>query len=118
MKNATFYCYSFGCRVNQAEKETIDREMQSQGFSLDNQTPDISIINTCAVTQKAEREAKQLVYKLKRENPKTQIIITGCSATYWKKNNLLKELPVDPILIPRIGGALDSANSDLPSSLT
>ena len=98
MKKASFYTYSFGCRVNQAEKETIDREMQLKGFSLENKAPDISIINTCAVTQKAEREAKNLIYRLKKENPNTQIVITGCSATYWQKNNLLKNLPIDLLI--------------------
>lgn len=94
----SFYCYSFGCRVNQAEKEVIDGEMQNSGFSLKEQSPNISIINTCAVTHKAEREAKQLIFKLKRENPNGQVVITGCSATYWKKNNLLKNLPVDLVV--------------------
>lgn len=94
----TFYTYSFGCRVNQAEKVIIDREMQNNGFNLKTVNPDISIINTCAVTHKAEREAKQLIYGLKRENPNGYIIVTGCSATYWKKNNLLKNLPVDLVV--------------------
>ena len=66
MKKQTFFTYSFGCRVNQAEKEVIDREMQNNGFSLKKQSPNISIINTCAITHKAEREAKQLIYRLKR----------------------------------------------------
>lgn len=98
MKSATFYTYSFGCRVNQAEKEIIDREMQTSGFSLNSQAPNISIINTCAVTHKAEREAKQLIYKIKRKNPEGQVVITGCSATYWKKNDQLKNLPVDLVV--------------------
>ncbi|PIZ67912.1 hypothetical protein COY12_00985, partial [Candidatus Roizmanbacteria bacterium CG_4_10_14_0_2_um_filter_33_96] len=98
MKNATFYCYSFGCRVNQAEKEVIDHEMQNQGFILNQHNQDVSIINTCAVTHKAEREAKQLIYKLKRDNPEGQIVVTGCSATYWKKNDLLKNLPIDLVV--------------------
>lgn len=94
----TFFTYSFGCRVNQAEKEVIDQEMQLQGYALGVRRPDIAIINTCAVTHKAEREAKQLIYKLRRENPNGQIVITGCSATYWKKNNLLKNLAVDLVV--------------------
>ena len=98
MNKATFYTYSFGCRVNQAEKEAIDGEMQSVGFNVKTVNPDIAIINTCAVTHKAEREAKQLIFKLKRENPTGQVIVTGCSATYWKKNNLLKNLPIDLVV--------------------
>ncbi len=95
MKTASFYTYSFGCRVNQAEKEVIDLEMQKSGFSLKKELSDISVINTCAITHKAEREAKQLIFRLKRENPNGQVVVTGCSATYWKKNKLLKDLPID-----------------------
>jgi threonylcarbamoyladenosine tRNA methylthiotransferase MtaB len=95
MKKASFYTYSFGCRVNQAEKELIDQEMQNSGFSLNKESPNFVIINTCAVTNKAEREAKNLIYRLKRENPQTQIVVTGCSATYWQKHKLLKNLPID-----------------------
>lgn len=101
MKRVSFYTYSFGCRVNQAEKELIDLEMQNQGFSLNEKNTDISIINTCAVTHKAEREAKNLIYRLKRENPQTQIVVTGCSATYWQKHKLLKNLPID-ILVDNV----------------
>ncbi len=98
MKKRTFYTYSFGCRVNQAEKEVIDAEMQDKGYVLCVNRPDIAIINTCAVTHKAEREAKQLIYKLKRDKPDGQIVVTGCSATYWKKNSLLEGLPVDLVI--------------------
>lgn len=98
MSMKSFYCHSFGCRVNQAEKEVIDQEMQTNGFKLVKNLPDISIINTCAVTHKAEREAKQLIFRLKRENPNGQVVLTGCSATYWKKNNLLKDVNVDLIV--------------------
>ncbi len=91
----TFYTFSFGCRVNQAEKEVIDLEMQKSGFSLKKELSDIYVINTCAITHKAEREAKQLIFRLKRENPSGQVVVTGCSATYWKKNKLLKDLPID-----------------------
>lgn len=95
MKKASFYTYSFGCRVNQAEKEVIDQEMQNSGFSLNKESPNFVIINTCAVTNKAEREAKNLIYRFKRKNPQTQIVVTGCSATYWQKHKLLKNLPID-----------------------
>lgn len=97
----SFYTYSFGCRVNQAEKEVIDQEMQNSGFSLNKESPNFVIINTCAVTNKAEREAKNLIYRLKRENPQTQIVVTGCSATYWQKHKLLKNLPID-ILVDNV----------------
>ena len=94
MKKKTFVSFSFGCRVNEAEREYIDSELIKLGFKLNLKKPDICIINTCAVTYKAEREAKKLIYRLKKDFPKTKIIITGCAATYWKKFNLNSKLPI------------------------
>lgn len=94
MKN-TFYSYSFGCRVNQAEKEEVDRKLVGLGFVQDEADADIFIINTCSVTNKAEREARQLIYKLKREKPKSKLVVTGCAVTNWQKNGLFKDLPID-----------------------
>lgn len=91
----TFYSFSFGCRVNEAEKENLDKKMLEAGFSFNKDSPNIFIINTCAVTHKAEREARNLIYQIKRKSPKTKIIVTGCAATYWQKNNLYKNLPID-----------------------
>lgn len=99
MKNNTsFYSYAFGCRVNEAEKEEIDKKMLKNGFIFNEKDPDVYIINTCAVTHKAEREARQLIYQIKKKLPKTKIVITGCSATYWQKNQLYKDLPVDLLI--------------------
>ncbi len=94
-KNYSFYSYTFGCRVNEAEKEEIDKRMVANGFIFNENNPDIYIVNTCAVTHKAEREARQLIYQIKRKLPETKIIITGCSATYWQKNKLYQDLPID-----------------------
>lgn len=93
MKRNTFVSFSFGCRVNETEREHIDSELIKLGFRLNLKKPDICIINTCAVTHKAEREVKNLIYRLKKNFPKAKIIITGCAATYWKKFNLNSKLP-------------------------
>lgn len=94
----TFYSYSFGCRVNEAEKEEIDRQMIESGFKFEATKPDIYIINTCSITQKAEREARQLIYQIKKRFPDTKIVITGCAATYWLKNKLYQNLPADLLI--------------------
>jgi len=90
----TFIIYSFGCRVNEAEKVQIQLGFEKKGFTYDEKAPSIGIINTCAVTAKAEREARQLIYKLKKKGL-GKLIITGCSATYWMKTKSLSKLPVD-----------------------
>lgn len=80
-----FFSYSFGCRVNQAEKETLDRELIQLGYEFNQTEPDFYVINTCSVTHKAEREARQLIYQIKKELPETKLIVTGCAATNWIK---------------------------------
>jgi threonylcarbamoyladenosine tRNA methylthiotransferase MtaB len=81
----TFQSFVFGCRVNEAERIRFDNELRKAGFTVDLNNPAYSIINTCAITGKAEREAKQLIYSLRKQFPATKVVITGCSATYWAK---------------------------------
>ncbi len=81
----TFQSFVFGCRVNEAERIKIDSELIRAGFSVDLASPSFIIINTCAITGKAEREAKQLILQLKRKHPEAKIVLTGCSATLWEK---------------------------------
>ncbi|MBE6453170.1 MAG: tRNA (N(6)-L-threonylcarbamoyladenosine(37)-C(2))-methylthiotransferase MtaB [Alphaproteobacteria bacterium] len=63
---------TFGCRINAYESEILKEKLKN----YDN----LIIVNTCAVTAEAERQCRQMVRKLKRENPESKIIITGCSA--------------------------------------
>lgn len=89
----TFMSFSFGCRVNEAEKQLIDNSLMQAGFSWDEMHPSFYIINSCAVTGKAEREVRQHIYQIRKKFPDTNIIATGCSATLWiKKNTLLSEV--------------------------
>lgn len=94
----TFYSESFGCRVNEAEREALNRQLLKKGFQYSDDHPSLYFINTCAVTAKAEREARLRVYQIKRKFPHTKIILTGCAATYWQKNQSYKNLPVDLIV--------------------
>lgn len=81
----TFCSFSFGCRVNQAEKIKIDEELMNLGWMCGGDHPMIYIINSCAVTAKAEREVRQHMYQVRKKFPKTKIIVTGCAATLWLK---------------------------------
>ena len=65
---------TFGCRLNAYEGEVMKAEAEKAG--LDNAI----IINTCAVTQEAVRQARQAVRKARRDNPAARIIVTGCAA--------------------------------------
>lgn len=65
---------TFGCRLNTLESEVMRSHADTAG--LENAV----IVNTCAVTAEAERQARQTIRKLKRENPDARIIVTGCAA--------------------------------------
>lgn len=64
---------TFGCRLNTYESEVMRNHAKSQGLEH------AIIINTCAVTGEAERQARQAIRKAKRENPDAYLIVTGCS---------------------------------------
>ncbi len=64
---------TFGCRLNIAEQESIRRAAQAAGA-------DAVVVNTCAVTAEAVRQARQSIRRLKRENPEKCIVVTGCAA--------------------------------------
>src|SRR3989344_5302910 len=89
----TFDTYSFGCRVNQAEMESLGHELLNLGLQKDPNKPDLYIINTCSVTHKAEAEALKHIRSTRKNLPKSTIVITGCAATNWSKlNNIPKEI--------------------------
>ena len=63
---------TFGCRLNIHESEVIRRDAAVLS--------DTTVVNTCAVTGEAVRQARQAIRKLRREKPNTRIIVTGCAA--------------------------------------
>lgn len=65
---------TFGCRLNAYESEVMRRHAEDAGLN------DIIIVNTCAVTAEATRQARQSIRRMKRERPDTPIVVTGCAA--------------------------------------
>lgn len=65
---------TFGCRLNSVESDVMRREATEAGLS------DTVIVNTCAVTNEAVRQARQTIRRLKRERPEARIVVTGCAA--------------------------------------
>jgi threonylcarbamoyladenosine tRNA methylthiotransferase MtaB len=70
---------TFGCRLNTYESEVIRRNAAAAGLGAGD-VADVVIVNTCAVTGEAERQARQAIRRLKRERPQARIIVTGCAA--------------------------------------
>jgi len=71
--------FTFGCRVNQYDSETM-RAILAHHFTFVDKEPDVAILNACTVTQLAERKARQLARRLRRERPATHILVVGCLA--------------------------------------
>lgn len=65
---------SFGCRLNAYETQAMDELARAAGLE------DIVIINSCAVTSEAVRQARQKIRAIRRENPNAKMIVTGCAA--------------------------------------
>ncbi len=65
---------TFGCRLNTTESEVIRREASAAGIN------DAVVVNTCAVTSEAVRQARQTIRRIKRERPDARIVVTGCAA--------------------------------------
>ncbi|MGC9269210.1 tRNA (N(6)-L-threonylcarbamoyladenosine(37)-C(2))-methylthiotransferase MtaB [Acidiphilium sp.] len=65
---------TFGCRLNAFESEVMRGHAEAAGLS------DTIIVNTCAVTAEAERQARQAVRRAHRDNPDARIVVTGCAA--------------------------------------
>jgi threonylcarbamoyladenosine tRNA methylthiotransferase MtaB len=74
--------YTLGCKLNFSETSTISRLFENAGFAKVDfeETPDILVINTCSVTENADKKCKQLVRRAKKINPEIYIAIIGCYA--------------------------------------
>src|SRR5829696_5632189 len=74
--------HTLGCKLNFSETSTLSRTLESEGF-LKKQFDDIAdvyVINTCSVTDNADKECRQLVRRIQRKAPESMVVITGCYA--------------------------------------
>ncbi|MDQ3020214.1 MAG: radical SAM protein [Bacteroidota bacterium] len=74
--------HTLGCKLNYSETSTLAKDFSSKGFKLKNfgEPSDIFVLNTCSVTENADKECRQLVRSVIRNNASTYVIVTGCYA--------------------------------------
>ena len=73
--------HTTGCRSNQADGCVLVRGFQKQGFEVVQRGPaDIYVINACTLTARADRKARNLVYRARAENPRAFVVLAGCLA--------------------------------------
>lgn len=77
-----FAFYTLGCKLNFAESSSIARSLEPMGFTrVDFQdSPNLFVINTCSVTEQADKKCKKVVREAKKINPESTVVIMGCYA--------------------------------------
>src|SRR5688572_4135634 len=81
-KQRTVAFHTLGCKLNFSETSTLSRQLESEGFlkkEFDDEA-DVYVINTCSVTDNADKECRQLVRRIQRKAPLSTVVITGCYA--------------------------------------
>ena len=91
--NRTFQLHFFGCKTNQADAVSVAGLFERSGWreARANENPSLMIIQTCTVTMSADAQASQLIRRLKRNSPSSQILLTGCYAQ--RSENELMAMP-------------------------
>ena len=91
--------HTLGCKLNFAETSTIGKILSDRGFHTTRagEIPDIVVVNTCSVTELADKKGRQLIRRLVKKYPDALMVVTGCYAQL--KGNAIAEIPgVDIVL--------------------
>lgn len=74
--------HTLGCKLNFSETSTLSRMMKNEGFEQRpfGENADVYVINTCSVTDNADKECRQIVRRIQRKSPEAMVVITGCYA--------------------------------------
>ncbi|MEW6516321.1 MAG: radical SAM protein [candidate division FCPU426 bacterium] len=93
MRKPTFHIQVVGCKVNQAEADIFGRQLAERGWIpvAEGDAPDLVLIHTCTVTQRADRDSRRLIQKTHSVHPGAKIIASGCLAELEAKT--LSSLP-------------------------
>lgn len=98
-KQRTVAFHTLGCKLNFSETSTLSRTLEAEGFLKKEfeDEADVYVINTCSVTDNADKECRQLVRRIQRKAPESLVVITGCYAQLKPKQ--ISEIPgVDLVL--------------------
>lgn len=85
--------HTLGCKLNFSETSTLSRMMEQEGFAKKDfdEVADVYVINTCSVTENADKECRQIVRRIQRKAPESLVVITGCYAQLKPKE--IAEIP-------------------------
>lgn len=80
--NKSVAFHTLGCKLNFSETSSLSRSLEAEGYVKTNfeDIADVYVINTCSVTENADKECRQIVRKIQRKAPESMVVITGCYA--------------------------------------
>ncbi len=99
-RQPTFALYTLGCKVNQYDSHQIARILLARGFRRVEfrQSADLYVIDTCTVTNEADRKSRKAAARAQRNNPDALVAVTGCAASY-SSEQFLRVVP-DALVLP------------------
>ena len=101
MKRPKFAVKALGCKVNQYEEQLIRENLLRFGFTESRpEYADIFILNSCTVTDTADVKTRKLIRKVKRDNPRVKVFVTGCYAVFKEDIESLRSMPEVDEVIP------------------
>src|ERR1700741_649094 len=99
VKKRSVAFHTLGCKLNFSETSTLSRLLENDGFEKRqfDEVADVYVINTCSVTENADKECRQIVRRIQRKAPESLVVVTGCYAQL--KPREIAEIPgVDLVL--------------------
>ncbi|MBG9376983.1 tRNA (N(6)-L-threonylcarbamoyladenosine(37)-C(2))-methylthiotransferase MtaB [Panacibacter sp. DH6] len=93
MEKRTVAFHTLGCKLNFSETSTLSRMLENDGFEKKDfdELADVYVINTCSVTDNADKECRQIVRRIQRKAPQSLVVVTGCYAQLKPKE--IAEIP-------------------------
>ena len=90
---------ALGCRLNEAELESWSQQFAQKGheLALDSSDADLVVFNSCSVTAEADRKSRKLINRIRRENPQSKLLVTGCYASL-QQEAVKSQLGVDLVI--------------------
>ena len=93
------YFYTLGCKVNQYETQEMSELLEKNGYTIiyNATDADVAVVNSCTVTAESVRKTRQIIRKLKKQNPDNIIVLTGCASQ--AEPHIINDLPEVDILM-------------------
>jgi len=110
MPSRNFFVANFGCRASQSEGGAIEQELLDASAARAESpfVADVVIVNTCTVTEEADRDARQMIRRIASRNPEARVIVTGCYA---------QRAPEELASLPRVSHVVGNSHKPLVGQL-